>query len=128
MREQRRGPSPKRLPNELHGEQRSLEALRAHQLSDEPGHEARGQIGRPADGVLVQVCLECGKEYIFDERQPSGDLVCEKCGNAVFRSFFTVTGYDETEADFTRSTERDLAPNDDESDVTRSDILDLNNP
>ncbi|HEX6939995.1 MAG TPA: hypothetical protein VF158_11335 [Longimicrobiales bacterium] len=128
MREQRRGRAPKRLPNELHGEQRSLEALRAHQLSAEPGYEARGQVGRPADGVLVQVCLECGKEYLFDEREPTGDQVCEKCGNTVFRSFFTVTGYDEAEADFIRSTERDLAPNDDESDVTRSDLLDLNNP
>jgi len=128
MREERRGPAPNDLPNELPGEHRSLEALRAHQLSSTPGREARGQVGRPADGVLVQVCLECGKEYIFDERPPSGDLVCEKCGNGVFRSFFSVAGYDDVEADFIRSTERDLAPNDDESDVTRSDIIDLNNP
>ncbi len=128
MAEQRRGRTPKRLPNELRGEQRSLEALRAHQLAEEPGYEAVGRVGRPADGVLVQVCLECGKEYIFDEKEPPGDMVCEKCGNGVFRSFFSVTGYDEAEADFIRSTERDLAPNDDESDVTRSDIYDLNNP
>ncbi len=128
MEEKRRGRTPEELPNELPGELRSLEALRAHQLSDDPGHETRGRVGRPADGVLVQVCLECGKEYIFDERPPSGDLVCEKCGNGVFRSFFTVTGYDDVEDDFIRSTERDLAPNDDESDVTRSDIIDLNNP
>ncbi|MBI4408226.1 MAG: hypothetical protein HY561_00875, partial [Gemmatimonadetes bacterium] len=45
------------LPNELHGEQRSLEALRAHQLREEPGRETPGRIGHLASGVLVQVCL-----------------------------------------------------------------------
>jgi len=127
MAEQRRGPSRRTLPNELRGEERSLEALRARQLREDPGYEARGQVGRLADGVLTQVCLECGKEYNFDREPPPPDLTCEKCGNQVFRSFFTVKGYDETEADFLHSTERDLAPNDDESDVTRSDIVDLNN-
>jgi DNA-directed RNA polymerase subunit RPC12/RpoP len=114
------------LPNELRGEERSLEALRARQLADSPGLEAAGPVGKPADGVLVQVCLECGKEYLFDEQQPPASMTCEKCGNTVFRSFFEVRGYDEVEADFRASTERDLAPNDTESDVTRADILDLN--
>jgi DNA-directed RNA polymerase subunit RPC12/RpoP len=118
---------PARLPNELRGEERSLEALRARQLADDPGHETVGRVGPPADGVLTQVCLECGKEYLFDKAQPPADLVCEKCGNSVFRSFFTVRGYDEVEADFQRSTERDLAPNDTEADVTLGDIMDLNN-
>jgi len=117
----------RRLPNELRGEQRSLEALRAHQLREEAGREAAGRVGQPADGVLVQVCLECGKEYMFADRQPRGDLVCERCGNAVFRSFFSVSRYDEVEADFQASTERELTPDSDESDVTRTDILDLNN-
>lgn len=117
-----------RLPNELHGEQRSLEALRAEQLGNEPGWEAPGRVGRPARGVLVQVCLECGKEYLFDEAEPPPDLVCEKCGNRVFRSFFDVPGYDEVEADFRAATERDLTPADPEADVTRADILDLNHP
>jgi hypothetical protein len=71
--------------------------------------------------------LECGKEYLFDEAQPPARLVCEKCGNSVFRSFFTVRGYDDVEADFRASTERDLAPDDTEADVTRSDVMDLNN-
>ena len=112
-----------KLPDDV----RDLESLHARQLS-ERGLETPGRVRELADGVLVQVCLECGKEYIFDERPPTGDLVCEKCGNGVFRSFFSVAGYDDVEADFIRSTERDLAPNDDESDVTRSDIIDLNNP
>lgn len=117
----------RKLPNEPRGEQRSLEALRAHQLRQEAGREAAGQVGRPAQGVLVQVCLECGKEYMFTDRAPRGDLVCERCGNTVFRSFFSVLGYDEVEADFQAATERELTPDSDESDVTRTDILDLNN-
>lgn len=115
------------LPNEPKGEQRSLEALRAHQLREEAGREAPGRVGRTAQGVLVQVCLECGKEYMFADREPRGDLVCERCANTVFRSFFTVTGYDEVEADFQAATERELTSDADESDVTRTDILDLNN-
>lgn len=116
------------LPNELEGELRSLEALRAHQLGEEPGLEAPGLVGRPADGVLVQVCEICGKECLFDEEAPPADLTCQKCGNQVFRSFFEVRRYDEVEADFRYSTERDLATNDTESDVTKADVLDLNNP
>ncbi|MBI4544014.1 MAG: hypothetical protein HY703_02325 [Gemmatimonadetes bacterium] len=62
------------------------------------------------------------------EQSPPAELVCVKCGNRVFRSFFDVARPDEVERDFRESTERDLAPNDDEADVTRADILDLNNP
>ncbi len=53
---------------------RSLEEIRTHQLREDPGHEAAGQIGRPAEGVLVQVCQVCGKEYTFDDHQPPADL------------------------------------------------------
>jgi DNA-directed RNA polymerase subunit RPC12/RpoP len=126
MGKRRERPQAAGLPNELRGEERSLEALRARQLADSPGHEAAGPVGELADGVLVQVCLECGKEYMFDQQPPPPSMACEKCGNAVFRSFFEVRGYDEVEADFRASTERDLAPNDTETDVTRADILDLN--
>lgn len=116
-----------RLPNELRGEERSLEALRARQLAEDPGLEAVGPTRPLADGILAQVCLQCGKEYLFDESQPPADLTCEKCGNQVFRSFFAVRGHDEVEADFRASTERDLAPDDTEADVTRADVMDLNN-
>jgi len=115
------------LPNELRGEQTSLEALRAQQLGRDPGHETPGLTGEPAEGVLVEVCLKCGKEYTFDTSPPSGGLKCDKCGNAVFRSFFATTRRDEVEEDFRASTERDLTMSDGESDVTRADILDLNN-
>ncbi|HEX7051448.1 MAG TPA: hypothetical protein VF188_14670 [Longimicrobiales bacterium] len=127
MREQRRRRARAEIRNEPRGEDRSLEALRAEQLGQTPGYEARGQVGRPADGVLVQVCLECGRECTFDQEPPPAELTCPKCGNTVFRSFFAVKGYDDVEADFRASTERDLASNDTESDVTESDVLDLNN-
>lgn len=115
--------------NERHGPHDDLSELSAHEARNSPGREMPpGLTGPRADGVLIQVCERCGKEYYFDDEQPPSDLTCEKCGNAVFRSFFDVAGHDEVEDDFRRSTERDLAPNDDESDVTRADILDLNNP
>ena len=78
-------------------------------------------------GVLVQVCLECGKQYFFDREQPAGDLTCEKCGNGVFRSFFAEWKPGEASQDFTESTERDLRTDDPATDVTRGDLQDLNN-
>ena len=115
------------LPNELRGEQSNLEALRAHQLGDDPGHETPGRTAAASEGVLTQVCMKCGKEYMFDTGEPPADMKCEKCGNEVFRSFYSVVGEDEASADFNETTERDLATNDDAGDVTRGDILDLNN-
>ena len=106
---------------------RSLEEIRTHQLREDPGHEAAGQIGRPAEGVLVQVCQVCGKEYTFDDEPPPADLTCEKCGNRVFRSFFDVASADEVEEDFRAATERDLATDDPATDVTAADIRDLDN-
>ena len=118
---------PDGLPNELHGEQTSLEALRAHQLGDDPGHETPGRTAAASEGVLTQVCMKCGKHYMFDTGEPPSNMTCGKCGNEVFRSFFSVVGDDDAAADFSDATERDLAPDDDAGDVTRGDILDLNN-
>jgi len=115
------------LPDELRGEERSLEALRARQLADSPGLETPGPSREMADGILTETCIECGKEYIFEDLPPPPDLTCDKCGNVVFRSFFTARGYDEVEEDFRASTERDLALDDAPDDVTESDILDLDN-
>ena len=39
-----------------------------------------------SDGVLVQVCMECGKEYFYDDAEPPADQKCDRCGNTVFRS------------------------------------------
>ena len=80
------------------------------------------------DGVLTQVCVECGKEYFYDEEAPPRDQVCDRCGNRVFRSFFDVTGDDEIARDFQEQTARDLTPEDPGTDVTPGDLTDLNNP
>jgi hypothetical protein len=112
-------------PLEEYAERGDIEGLRAHQLREEPGLETPGLVGRPAEGVLTQVCLKCGKEYVFDTSPPPPDMTCEKCGNQVFRSFFDVTGRDEVEQDFQDSTARDLATDDPATDVTEVDVRDL---
>ena len=84
--------------------------------------------GSLADGVLVQVCVECGKEYFYENIEPPEDQQCERCGNAVFRSFFDVTDGDEVVADYRATTERDVTPEDPATEVTRGDLYDLNNP
>jgi DNA-directed RNA polymerase subunit RPC12/RpoP len=88
-------------------------------------HAAESQL---STGVLVQVCVECGKEYFYEDEQPPAHQQCEKCGNTVFRSFFDVTDGDETVADFEETTSRDLTTEDPATDVTRGDLYDLNNP
>jgi DNA-directed RNA polymerase subunit RPC12/RpoP len=77
--------------------------------------------------LLVQICLECGKEYMFEDREPPEDLKCEKCGNGVFRSFYANPVEDEVERDFREATERDTATDDPATDVTRGDLQDLGN-
>jgi DNA-directed RNA polymerase subunit RPC12/RpoP len=89
---------------------------------------ARQRDDPPPEGVLVQVCIQCGKEYMFEEDEPPAELRCEKCGSVVFRSFFSDTSPDEARRDFEDTTGRELAPNDPAADVTRSDLHDLNNP
>ena len=85
------------------------------------------QDGR-ADSVLVQVCIECGKEYMFDEQneQPE-NLACDKCGNVVFRPFRAEPRGSDAGDDFRESTERDTGTTDSASDVTRGDLRDLSN-
>lgn len=83
---------------------------------------------RGAQGVLTQVCVQCGNEYFYDREEPPRDQTCERCGNKVFRSFFAVTDNDEVEKDFRETTDRDTAPDDPATDVTPSDLADLNNP
>lgn len=80
-----------------------------------------------ADGVLVQVCVECGKEYMFENEEPPDELTCDKCGNTVFRAFYAAPDGDEAAEDFRESTERDLLTTDSASDVTRGDLHDLGN-
>lgn len=81
-----------------------------------------------ADGVLIQVCVECGQEYYYDDTPPPSEQKCERCGNSVFRSFFDVTDEDEVVADFHETTDRDVTPEDPATEVSRGDLYDLNNP
>jgi hypothetical protein len=78
-------------------------------------------------GLLVQVCLECGKEYMYEDEAPPDDLTCSKCGNTVFRSFYANRVEDEVQRDFRDETERDTATDDPATDVTRGDLQDLGN-
>jgi predicted nucleic acid-binding Zn-ribbon protein len=82
---------------------------------------------RGANGVLVQICLKCGKQYSFDDQEPPADLACDKCGSEVFRSFFAEAPGNEVAADFRDSTERDTLTTDPATDVTRGDLQDLGN-
>lgn len=89
---------------------------------------ARNRESRLSDGILVQVCVECGKEYFYEDERPPENQKCEKCGNTVFRSFFDTTDGDETVADYNEMTRRDVTTEDPATDVTRGDLYDLNNP
>lgn len=105
-------------------------------MSDTAGREpekARGEkpagapAGKPVTGVLVQICLECGNEYTFDDEPPPENLTCDKCGGKVFRSYYEPIVEDEVNQDFRDETERDLATTDAEGDTTTGDLVDLNN-
>ena len=92
---------------------------------------ARDEQRKAADTgqVTLLVCVECGKEYFFeDDETPPDDLTCEKCGNEVFRTFQDNATPDDVQTDFRDSTERDLRTDDAEGEATRSDLHDLNNP
>lgn len=80
---------------------------------------------RHAKEILVQVCIECGTEYIIEEGEPAREAACEKCGNTVYRSFHAIAGSDDVDTDFRDTTERDTATNDGPTDVTSGDLHDL---
>jgi hypothetical protein len=82
----------------------------------------------PADGLLTQVCVNCGQEYFFESEPPPRDMVCERCGHLVFRSFFEVTAPDDVNEDFEETTHRDTATDDPGTDIVPGDLYDLNNP
>jgi hypothetical protein len=111
-------------PRQRHDEASSVEGSRAAESREDPGMEAVGRTRAESEGVLTSICLTCGKEY-FSEGEAPADLQCEKCGNQVFRSFFTPED-DEVEADFRESTARDLDPDDAEGDTLPGDLADLN--
>ncbi|CAN5788507.1 hypothetical protein BH23GEM9_BH23GEM9_36800 [soil metagenome] len=80
---------------------------------------------RGGDSLLVQVCLKCGLEYMFESQEPPDDLRCEKCGSEVFRSFYASTRSNEAADDFREATERDTLTTDPSTDIARGDLHDL---
>lgn len=80
----------------------------------------------PPGDVNVLICLECGKEYMFEDEAPPDDLRCDKCGNAVFRPYQVATREDEVEQEFRDATERDTTPEEGPGDITPGDVRDLN--
>jgi hypothetical protein len=92
----------------------------------EAAGQAPEQVGETGS-VLTLVCFTCGTEYYFSAGDPPQGISCEKCGNTVFRSFYSAEGEeDEAAADFRESTERDLDADDAEGDTMPGDVLDLN--
>ena len=83
---------------------------------------------RPAageSGILVQICVECGREYTFEDEPPPDDLTCEKCGGTVFRSYYEADEPSEASVDFAETTDRDMDTDDPEGDTTSGDLVDL---
>ncbi len=111
---------------ELRSEESIPEGARAAEEQRSSGLVAGGPDQEPAEGVLTLVCFTCGKEYFFADENPPQEMTCEKCGNTVFRSFFSPIG-DEVADDFRDSTERDLTPDSTEEDTAPGDVIDLNN-
>jgi DNA-directed RNA polymerase subunit RPC12/RpoP len=81
---------------------------------------------RTSGEVSVLICLECGKEYMFEEEPPPEDLRCEKCGNSVFRPYVVAARSDDAEDDFRAATERDTSPEEGPGDVKPGDVRDIN--
>jgi hypothetical protein len=103
------------------GEESRVEGHRAAEGRDEAGAGGAARTG----GVLTLVCFKCGTEYHFADSQPPEGMTCEKCGNGVFRDFFTAQD-DEVAQDFIDTTARDLDPDDAEGETMPSDVIDLN--
>ena len=88
--------------------------------------ERGGKSPAPEDsGILVQICVECGREYTFDDEPPPENMKCEKCGGGVFRSYYETESPSEAQRDFDETTGRDMNPDDPEGDTTRGDLVDL---
>jgi hypothetical protein len=79
-----------------------------------------------SDGFLTLVCLKCGNEYYFAEGEEPESLACDRCDNAVFRSYYTHESEDEAATDFEDTTGRELHTDDAEGDTMPGDVLDLN--
>ena len=89
--------------------------------------ERKKAAAKPAadSGILVQICVECGREYTFEDEPPPDDMACEKCGGKVFRSYYETENPSDAQRDFAETTDRDMHPDDPEGDTTSGDLVDL---
>ena len=78
-------------------------------------------------GVLTLLCLTCGNRKFYDDTPPNR-VKCEKCGNTVFRNFFSPTEADEATVEQLEETRRQIALDDISPDTAPDDITELNNP
>lgn len=90
--------------------------------------EQERRAGRPGpdeSGILIEICVECGREYTFEDEPPPDDLTCEKCDGTVFRSYYEPYEKSEASQDFDETTGRDMNPDDAEGETTSGDLVDL---
>lgn len=79
------------------------------------------------EGMLTLICITCGNEIFFTTKPPVDDP-CPRCGNTVFRSFFTPTVRDEATESMLEQTTRSISLDGGSTDSTIGDIRDLNSP
>lgn len=88
--------------------------------------EGGGKTPAPGEsGILVLICVECGREYTYEDEPPPDDMKCDKCGGGVFRSYYEADEPSEASVDFDETTGRDMNPDDAEGDTTSGDLVDL---
>lgn len=78
-------------------------------------------------GFLTLICISCGNRKDYDE-QPPARVKCEKCGNTVFRNFFSPVEADEATIDQLESSRRSIALDDVSPETAPEDIRELNSP
>lgn len=78
-------------------------------------------------GVLTLVCLTCGNRKYYDDTPPNR-VKCEKCGNTVFRNFFSPTEADDATVEQLEETRREIALGDISPGTAPDDLNELNNP
>ncbi|MGH7482179.1 MAG: hypothetical protein ACRELV_08480 [Longimicrobiales bacterium] len=107
-------------------ERADLETSPATGVGEDADRQAADR-GETVGRLLVQACVECGREYMF-EAEPPEDLICDRCGNGVFRAFYDDSRPGDAEREFTEETDRDLGADAGASEVEPGDLYDLNNP
>ena len=78
-------------------------------------------------GILTLLCLTCGNRKYYDDTPPNR-LKCERCGNTVFRNFFSPIEPDEATIEQLEETRRQIALDDVSPDTAPDDLRELNNP